>query len=311
MFRSRFALPEIRSAVEGAAGPTTGWEPLAEGENSQVFAAVAGTGPVVVRVSKRREGFAVDERASLMLAGSGVRVPEFHGIGPIGDGWWCLTGRLPGTRLCDLPMDRITAAAPAVADTLERLHAVDVSGTTGYGGVDPATGDGRHTAWADWIGRVPREWPDIESTEDRKLLEALAEQVHAAAASLPPVRALVHGDYSANNLVLDEDGTVGVLDLERAMLGDPLWDAAYQLYWGGAWPPMAPQARAAAAGLDDTADHRNRLRCYMTAAGLAGAAVYMFGGRHDEVHLMARRLAPLLDAPPSLADLDGYWLAPG
>jgi hygromycin-B 4-O-kinase len=309
MFKPSFDLPAIRSAVEREAGPMTDWQPLNEGENSQVFAAVADAGPVVVRVSKRRKNFEVDERASRMLEGSGVRVPRFHGIGAIEDAWWCLTGRLPGTRLCDLPMDRIEAAAPAVAATLERLHAVDVSRTTGFGGLDPETGNGYNASWADWILRgVPRDWAGVNSTEDRKILETLSEEMHAETASLPPVRALVHGDCSADNLVIDEDGTVGVLDLECAMFGDPLWDVAYQLFWGGAWPQMLPQAKAAIAALADTTDHRARLRHYMVTSGLAGTGFYAQGDRQDDIHLMVRRLAALLETPPSLTDLDGYWL---
>lgn len=312
MFKPRFDLPAIRSAVENAAGPMADWQPLNEGENSQVFAAIADPGPVVIRVSKRRQGFAVDERASRMLAGSGIRVPQFHGIGPIEDAWWCLTGRLPGTRLCDLPMDQIAAAAPAVADTLERLHAVDVSGTTGYGGIDPDTGNGCQDSWVDRVlGGVPDAWLGVESAEDRKVLETLSDLVHAEAAPAPPVRALVHGDFSADNLILGEDGTVGVLDLESAMLGDPLWDVAYQLFWGGAWPQMMPQARAAVANLEDTADHRARLRFYMVTAGLAGTGFYAHDGRHNEINLMVRRLAPLRETPPSLTSLDDYWLCLG
>lgn len=309
MFKSGFDLPAIRSAVEGANGPMRGWEPLNEGENSQVFAAVADAGPVVVRVSNRREGFAVEQRVSRILAGSGLRVPEFYGLGPIKGAWWCLTGRLPGTRLCDLPMDRITAAAPAVADTLGRLHAVDVSATTGYGSIDPATGNGTQPAWAECVlWGAPEAWPNIESAPDRKLLERLSELVRTEAKSLPEVRTLVHGDYSADNLILGEDGTVGVIDFESAMLGDPLWDVAYQLFWGGAWPLMVPQTSAAMEALEDTVDHRARLRFYMVVSGLRAAGFYAHDGRRSELDLMVRRLAPLLETPPSLTDLDGYWL---
>lgn len=189
---------------------------------------------------------------------------------------------------------------------------MDLSATTGDGGIDPDTGNGFHDAWAEWLLRgVLKAWGNIESTEDRKVLETLSDVVHAESAPLPPIRALVHGDYSADNLVLGEDGTVGVLDLEYAMIGDPLWDVAYQLFWGGAWPQMAPQARSAVAALDDTADHRDRLRFYMITSGLAGTAFYAQDDRRDDIHLMARRLAPLLETPPSLTDLDGYWLSIG
>lgn len=135
--------------------------------------------------------------------------------------------------------------------------------------------------------------------------------MHNEPETLPQVRAFIHGDCSADNLVIDEDGSVGVLDLECARFGDPLWDLAYQLFWGGAWPQMAPQARAAVAALEDTADHRARLRYYMVTAGLAGTGFYAHDGRAADVHLMVRRLAPLAEAPPSLTELEDYWMCLG
>jgi hygromycin-B 4-O-kinase len=312
MSKPKFELSAIQSAVQQELGPLADWEPLHEGENSQVFAAVGGAGPVVVRVSNRRKGFEVDRCASRMLADSGVRVPEFHGIGSIEDAWWCVTDRLPGKPLYALGMDRIEAVAPAVADTFDRLHSVDLSLTTGYGGLNPESGNGFHGTWFEWVlGGVPDSWPNVDREEDRKLLEALGELVRAEKHSLEPGRALVHGDCSADNIIVGEDDTVGVIDFECAMIGDPLWDIAYQLYWGGAWPEMAPQARAAVAALEDSVENRARLRFYMVTTGLAGTRFYADDWRTVEVTLMVRRLAPLLETPPSLKDLDGYWLSLG
>jgi len=308
MWKPRFAMDDIAAAVAEGHRPLADWRPPTEGENSQVFAAEDGDLPVVVRACKRRDGFDVEARAAALLAGSAVRAPEVLATGPVGDSWWCVTTRLPGVRLCDLPPDRIAAAAEAVAETMRRIHTADVSASTGFGGIDPATGNGRQSAWHDPVPG-PDAWHKL-SIEDRKLVDALTDLYTADAAALPERRALLHGDFSADNLIVDGDA-VGVIDFECARYGDPLWDLAYQLFWAGPWPVMAPQARAAAAGLDDSADTRARVRLHMTAAGLNGAAFYAHDDRVPELQLMLRRLAPLLADPPSLADLDGYWIHPG
>ncbi|MEU6250536.1 phosphotransferase [Glycomyces sp. NPDC047010] len=308
MWKPRFTLDDIAAAVAEGHRPLADWQPLTEGENSQVFAAEDGDRQVVVRACKRRDGFDVEARVAAMLAGSAVRAPETVAIGPVGDAWWSVTTRLPGVRLCDLPPDRVADAAESVAEAMRRIHTADVTASTGFGGIDPATGNGRQSAWHDPVPG-PGAWSAL-SFEDRKLVDALTDLYTTDAAALPEQRALLHGDFSADNLIVDGDA-VGVIDFECARYGDPLWDIAYQLFWAGPWPVMAPQARAAAAGLDDSADTRARLRLHMTAAGLNGAAFYAHDDRVPELQLMLRRLAPLLEDPPSLSGLDGYWIHPG
>ena len=60
----------------------------------------------------------------------------------------------------------------------------------------------------------------------------------------PPPRepVVVHGDYRIGNLVVDEDGLVGVLDWEFAHLDDPVRDLAFALV--RAWRFGVPRAAA-------------------------------------------------------------------
>jgi hygromycin-B 4-O-kinase len=149
---------------------------------------------------------------------------------------------------------------------------------------------------------VPKEWPELSDPAERAFLEGLSETTLAEVAALPDSGRLVHGDYSADNLIVAEDGTIGVIDWEGAMIGDPLWDLAYQLFWSRAWPVMAPQARACAT-TDFRASDLHRLRCYMTVAGLRSASFYLAGARGPELDLMIDRLRAIPEAPMSIKEL--------
>jgi hygromycin-B 4-O-kinase len=292
----------VREQVAATIGPVSAWEAITEGENSQAYSAVAGGRALVVRVNLRRQGFDLDAWAGGLQLGEGVAVPEVVAVAAIGNAWCCASTRLPGTRLCDLDMPAAVAAAPAVAEALQRISDTPLAGATGYGGVDPATGNGRSPSWAGAVAwGVPDAWPVLDGTE-RQFMEDLSAATLAEAAALPDFAQLVHGDYSADNLIVAEDGTIGVIDWEGAMIGDPLWDTAYQLFWSRAWQIMRPQARAAAAA-DCTPEALQRLRCYMLVTGLRSASFYLTGARGPELDLMIAQLRAIPDAPETIDDL--------
>ncbi len=293
----------VRERIAEEIGPVTAWEAITEGENSQAYSAVVGGREVVVRVNLRREGFDLDAWAGALRLGDGVAVPEVIAIGAIDQAWCCTSTRLPGTRLCDLDMSAVAAAAPAIAEALHRISDMPLTGVSGFGGIDPSTGNGRSPSWAGAVAwGVPRSWSAIADRADRAFLESLAAGVLAEVEALPDFSDLVHGDPSADNLIVGEDGTIGVIDWEGAMIGDPLWDLAYQLFWSRAWPVMAPQARAAAAA-DFTSEALNRLRCYMLVAGLRSASFYLSGTRGPELDLMIDQLRAIPEAPKAIAEL--------
>jgi aminoglycoside phosphotransferase (APT) family kinase protein len=117
---------------------------------------------------------------------------------------------------------------PAMADTLARLHAVDVD-DAGLG--DLARRDG-------YVERQLKRWSGqfaqmkVDGVDDGGVIEKVAAEL---AASVPEQRAVavVHGDYRLDNLVLRDDGTVrAILDWEICTLGDPLADVGLlMVYW--------------------------------------------------------------------------------
>jgi Ser/Thr protein kinase RdoA (MazF antagonist) len=149
----------------------------------------------------------------------------------------------------------------AVGALLHRLQAV------------PTTGLRLSTTWADaarlapaaqgWLdrGRPALEPSDVRSLE--RLLAGIPELLRDE----PPVFA--HGDLAPVNVVLDGDVVVGLLDLERARLAQPVFDAAWWLWIIGHHHPerlaAAGGAFHSAAGIDP-ADPQTRQRLRAIAA---------------------------------------------
>jgi aminoglycoside phosphotransferase (APT) family kinase protein len=114
-----------------------------------------------------------------------------------------------------------------VADTLVRLHAVDVE-EAGLGDLGKPDGFLQRQTEA-WISRY-----DKAKTEEIEEVGTLTEWLSRDVPQSPPPT-VIHNDYKLNNLVLNpEDLTEvrAVLDWEMATVGDPLFDLAVSLsYW--------------------------------------------------------------------------------
>ena len=136
-------------------------------------------------------------------------------------------------RLHDTALADAERLAPALLATLDEIGRTDVATLTGFGAFD-ASGRGSHATWRDhllrfhagadaWLPRLP---PGDASASAR----ALTEIERLAPAALP-ARGLVHGDLGGANLIVDADEVTGVIDWDRALIGDPAYDAANLFFW--------------------------------------------------------------------------------
>ena len=117
------------------------------------------------------------------------------------------------------------AASTSIAQTLARIHAVDVD-EVGLGDL------GRKE---DYIARQLRRWLrqfEESKTQDRPQIQEVHDHL---VAHIPDqgLAGIVHGDYRLDNCMLDDDGqVVAVLDWELCTLGDRNADVAQLLvYW--------------------------------------------------------------------------------
>ena len=167
------------------------------------------------------------------LAGSDVPVPQALAMcddrGIIGTSFYVMA-RLHGHVMPALAMPELASAlrrahVMAMAQTLARLHAVDVAavGLADYG--RPGNYFERQVA------RWTRQWQATQQERSSEFSSAV-ERIGAWLSTRIPASqtsAIAHGDFRLGNLMFEHGAprVLGVLDWELSTLGHPLADVAY------------------------------------------------------------------------------------
>jgi aminoglycoside phosphotransferase (APT) family kinase protein len=180
----------------------------------------------------------------------------------------------------------------AAGQLLRRLHTVPVCG---YGRLD-TTGVGLRPSLRSWILHLP---PLPQGADpDLHALRAPAHQVlrhHLAVLEAGPA-GLLHGDWTARHVIVDDGQVTGVVDLESVRGGDPLADLA-----GWSLQEPAELSSALFAGyfatpldqpLDKVQDEsvRMRLALYRVRIAAAMLARHLSHGEHAHVRLRTAQL---------------------
>lgn len=228
----------LAAALPGWDGELT---PLRGGGTARVYALEHEGAPLILRLSALGESFAKDAYAAAHFVAPGLPIPAVIAWGQAAEGvLYALSRRAPGAPFNALPPERQRALAPAVLDVLERIHALDVSATSGYGYWSPG-GPGRWPSWAAFLQSVAEEeqegpfqgWTKLfdEGRLDRAGFTTIYDAMAGLGAGATPGRSLVHGDLGFDNILADERGLTAVLDWANAKYGDPLYDLAWLSFW--------------------------------------------------------------------------------
>ncbi|WP_308639820.1 phosphotransferase family protein [Paenibacillus silvisoli] len=261
----------ILAAVEQDFGPITGWEAVAEGEESQAFAIRQGNDDFILRVNRSAEGFRKDDFCSRRFASTDLPIPEIVSIGMIDEDYsYCISRRAIGITLQDMPVKEMPAIAEPVMRALEALAAANVDGTVGYGPFDE-NGNGRFASWRDFIMNIANpslyDWDALKAIVDEQRIAPYFQALDSFAPRCPEMRQLVHGDFGSNNVLTDAGRITGVIDWSEAMFGDPLYDVANLFFWRSWLDCMEAQAQY----LEQqyyAALNAEALRCYQLRIGL-------------------------------------------
>ncbi len=257
--------------VAGAALPLR-FEMIAGGHSNLTFKVTGADGrtyvlrrPPLYQVLSTAHDMSREHSIIAALAGTDVPVPRAYGL--------CLDeavnerpfyvmdfveGRVVRTQdqAAEITPELRRAASCSVADTLARIHAVDVD-QVGLANLGRKEG---------YIARQLRRWLrqfEESRTRDRPEIHAVHDHL---ADRIPEQGAagIVHGDYRLDNCILGDDGRVrAVLDWELCTLGDRNADVAQLLvYWAEADDPdfALDDPPTAAPGFADRAEMLDRYR---------------------------------------------------
>lgn len=253
----------------------------------------------ILRIGLMRDGYRKELRV-LLLCESGVPIPRILQTGELPfDGvpaHYAVSERADGELLGEtIEADLV----PEYLRVLDRIHAADVSATSGFGKID---GDGRgsHATWEQFLlAGKQRDWTDVceRTFLERDLCEWMTGQIEALVAALPPVRErrLYHGDPHSYNMLKRDGRIIAVIDWEDAGVGDPLYDHAVADVWDDIEEPgqrYRAQAMRHFMAQGRVPPHvEERLRLYGLVYGLEVLEVYARGGRRDKYDAFKVRLA--------------------
>jgi len=277
---------DVASCVADRYGPRASHpEPLAAGWWSRAYAFRLDGRDAVIRFGAHLQDFAKD-RVMGEQRSPALPIPRVLDLGKTPEGYFVVSERAHGTMLDDLDGDGMRRVLPALLDALDALRSVRVPGARGYGLWAP-DGAAPHPTWREALLSVTGERPRTPGW--REALAAVPEAnaafaegcaaLDVAARDLPDVRHVIHCDLLYRNVMVQADRIAAVLDWGNALLGDPLYDAAWLVYWWP-WHPAWRGIDIAAALAErwPAADLRHRLRCYQLHIGLDHIVWHAFTG---------------------------------
>jgi len=270
-------------------------EPIGEGDWSRAYALTVDGRELVARFGAHLDDFQKDRLAALW-EGPDLPIPQVEQIVEAPGGWCCLSKRLRGEFLDELPGDEMAAALPSLFATLDTMRAVDLSATTGYGGWG-GDGQGFHPSWRAYLsdrrdgpsGERLTGWREalVSSPTGIRPFNEVAEVLDQLIPFCPEERHVIHSDLLHLNVLVDGPRVSAVLDWGCSLYGDFLYDLAWLAFcspWFPAWSAIDWHAEGARHLADigvPVPDYAERMRAYELHIGLDGMRYNAFRCRHD------------------------------
>ncbi|PZS00969.1 MAG: hypothetical protein DLM69_05700 [Candidatus Chloroheliales bacterium] len=231
-------------------------------------------------------------------------IPPIYQLGTMGWLSYAISQMMPGKNMIGLPTAEVASYVPALIETLDAIHASDVSSSTGYGAFDEH-GIGPYHSWREFMISVGDEhepgsfygrWHSL--FDDTFLARDVWDRIYAAMMRLldycPEQRWLLHADYAFGNVLVQDGRITAVLDWANAMYGDFLFDVAWLDH---VLPDHQILDRCAAyyAAQGRTIIHyRERLLCYRYLITLDSMRFYAKVGKEAEYIAMRDQILPTL-----------------
>ncbi|MCH8062075.1 MAG: phosphotransferase [Chloroflexi bacterium] len=281
--------------------------PVGTGQISSAFSfSVAGKDYIVrFNTGKMAMAFGKDQLIAERLASSGIPVPPILHRGTFDGLLFAISLKYPGVPLDELEPSDYRRVIPAVIETLDTIHRIDISDTQNYGLFDDR-GAGLFPSWADYLLDVANEeseegfygkwhWMFDETFVDREFFDRIYEQMRSLLKYCPEERFLVHADYAFGN-VLAEDGKItAVLDWANSVYGDFLYDVA----WLDIGYPDADYRSLFEQYYRDRGrsmpHYAERLVCYQCYICLDSMRWYGMSGKLSDYEWMRRRILKILE----------------
>ena len=251
-------------------------EKLTEGHMSQAYSFERKDGAkFVFRISDHKSGFIADKYASDHF-GDELLVPKVLEINKYDDeSFYCVSEFVEGIQSNVISDEDFYHVLPSAHDLLGKIFSFDISSTSGYGKINPETGNGEYLSNRSYIGDKILEKGKEHYLEcakeigiDSKIIDKLYQQFEINLIYASETRRLVHGDVGFDNMLVKDNKVTASIDWDHVHYGDWMEDFAALDFW---WSDRYGDAKEFASkyGLDtENLNERKALYTATTALGV-------------------------------------------
>jgi len=270
--------------------PVTRIDTPQTGQIARTFFCTVNGREYVVRFNRDNMGANLPKEAYIYAhyASPRIPIPEILHVGRHSGLHYAISRRVPGAPLVALPYAAYRRMIPAFLDTLDAIHAAEVTDTRGYGTFDNE-GIGLFTSWRESLAVIREEeapgsfyeaWHHLfeDSILERDVFDTVYARMIDLLAYCPEERYLVHGGPDLSNVVGHEGRITGVLDWINAMYGDFVYDFAGLDFWtpGEGYAALCRSRYRARAEIPPAYDER--MLCYGFYHGLSALRFFAHAG---------------------------------
>ena len=218
-------------------------ERIVAGEVNEVYdVSLHNKENVIVRISRSTNPrFEAEEKAIRLAAQVGVPTPKvllIKGVNSKGENLtFCVEEKIEGEPLAEITdsLDKATIKLlmNQAGNILSKIHSVRIGG---FGGLDMQT---PYKKWSEYILRPCSNKQRIVEVAgsigiDTRLIDKAIKSLRESSDLLDETQPqLLHGDYGAKHMLVNNKKIVGIIDFENAKGGDPIFDLAWFNYFSG------------------------------------------------------------------------------
>lgn len=259
----------IKSLLTKEMGTITNLQQMTEGEESQALSFFHNNKPYVARINPDVKGFKKDQYAYEHFKSGNIPIPRVSKLGHVDSNHsFCISELISGITLQDADLAQITRLLEPLTDVWSEIGRIDISNSSGYGEFDE-NGNGKYETWEDFtLAVLDYDWKKVTDVIDAELVEKIKDELKRLVLLCPNERKLVHGDFGANNVIVEDKQIKSVIDWENALYGDTLYDIAIAYFWSPWLLCMQKSAEYWEELFNRTDDYHSRIRCYQLRIAL-------------------------------------------